>query len=386
MSKLRIIELRNYFMLLLCLLIINFISFPSSRNDSSDVEVAYRVILIGDAGEPAKDYPEPVLVALKNQASLIESTVVIFLGDNIYPNGLPDKNDKKREEYETKLDQQINVVENAGVTSYFISGNHDWASDNDIGWEQVKRQADYILSNNNSKIQFAPLNACPGPELANFGSKINLIFLDSQWWLQEKGRPDPESCNCSIYDEVDIVNSLDSLLNKSNNFFTIIAAHHPLSTHGPHGGHFTWKEHIFPLTEISDVLWLPLPIIGSSYPLSRNLGISNQDISSSVYENYITEMENVLSKYSGIIYASGHEHAIQIIDGVGDNTYIVSGAGSYDYHTRSIGVDDDTIFVGEYGGFVLIDLLKDDRIMLTVIKVINTNGDTEATFTMWLNQ
>ena len=333
-----------------------------------------------------KDHPEPVLLALKNEASLIDSTVVIFLGDNIYPNGLPGKNDKMREEYETRLDKQINAVEDAGVTSYFISGNHDWASDNDIGWEQVKRQADYILSNNNSKIQFAPLNACPGPELVAFGSKINLIFLDTQWWLQEKGRPDPESCNCSIYDEVDILNSLDSLLNKSQNIFTIIAAHHPLSTHGPHGGHFTWKEHIFPLTEISSLLWLPLPIIGSSYPLSRNLGISNQDISSSVYENYITEMENVLSKYSGIIYASGHEHAIQIIDGVGDNTYIVSGAGSYDYRTRSIGVDDDTIFVGEYGGFVLIDLLKDDRIMLTVIKVINTNGDTEATFTMWLNQ
>jgi len=69
---------------------------------------------------------------------------------------------------------------------------------------------------------------------------------------------------------------------------------------------------------------------------------------------------------------------------VGDNTYVVSGAGIYDYHTSSIGVDDDTIFVGEYGGFVLIDLLKEDRIRLTVIKVINTNGDTEATFTMWL--
>ena len=384
MSKLRILELRNYIMLLLFVLIINFISFPSSGNDSSDVEVAYRVILIGDAGEPAKDHPEPVLIALKNVASLIDSTVVIFLGDNIYPNGLPDKNDKKREEYETKLDKQIIAVEDAGVASYFISGNHDWASDNDIGWEQIKRQADYISNKNNPQIKFVPLNACPGPELVAFGSKINLIFLDSQWWLQKKGRPDPESCNCSIYDEVDIVNSLDSLLNKSQNIFTIIAAHHPLSTHGPHGGHFTWKEHIFPLTEISSVLWFPLPIIGSSYPLSRNLGISNQDISSSVYENYITEMENVLSKYSGIIYASGHEHAIQIIDGVGDNTYVVSGSGIYDYHTDSIGDGDDTIFAGEYEGFVLIDLLKDNRIRLTVIKVMNIKGETDTTFTMWL--
>jgi len=95
-------------------------------------------------------------------------------------------------------------------------------------------------------------------------------------------------------------------------------------------------------------------------------------------------MENVLSKYSGIIYASGHEHAIQIIDGVGDNTYVVSGSGIYDYHTDSIGDGDDTIFAGEYEGFVLIDLLKDNRIKLTVIKVINIKGDIDTTFTMWL--
>ena len=89
-------------------------------------------------------------------------------------------------------------------------------------------------------------------------------------------------------------------------------------------------------------------------------------------------------KYSGIVYASGHEHSIQIIDGVGDNTYVVSGAGIYDSHTNSIAVDDDTIFAVEYEGFVLIDLLKEDRIRLTVIKVINIDGDTENTFKMWL--
>jgi hypothetical protein len=372
--------------LLIIYFVINsyYFSFPSTGIDSSDAEVAYRIILIGDAGEPANDHPEPALIALRNEASLFDSTVVIFLGDNIYPNGLPDEFDKKRNEYEIRLDKQINSIENTGAIAYFISGNHDWASDNDVGWEQVKRQADYIYSKNNPQIKFAPLNACPGPELVAFGSNVNLIFLDTQWFLQKKGRPDPEECNCSYYEEDDIIRSTDSLLEVSKNKFTIIAAHHPLSTNGPHGGHFTWKQHIFPLTEVGSALWIPLPIIGSSYPLARNSGISNQDISSSVYGNYISKMENVLSKYSGIVYASGHEHAIQIIDGVSDNTYVVSGAGIYDHHINSIGAGDDTLLAGEYAGFVLIDLLKDNKTRLTVTKVININGDTETTFTMWL--
>ena len=385
MNQIIKIKKRKYFLILFTTILINSITFGSSVNDSTNAEVIYRVILIGDAGEPAKDHPEPVLVALKKEASLVDSTVVVFLGDNIYPNGLPDENHKKRKEYERRLDEQINAIKDISSAAYFISGNHDWASNNDVGWKQLKRQADYILDKNLSHIKFAPSSACPGPELVSFGSKINLIFLDSQWFLQKKGRPAPDDCNCSYYNDNDIFNATDSLLNISKNKFTIIAAHHPLSTHGPHGGHFTWKQHIFPLTEVGSALWIPLPIIGSSYPLARNWGISNQDISSSVYGNYISDMEKVLSKYSGIVYASGHEHAIQIIDGVGDNTYVVSGGGIYD-NTNSIGVGDDTILTGEYAGFVLIDLLKDSRIRLTVIKIININGDTETTFTMWLNE
>jgi hypothetical protein len=384
-NQLRYIKTRAYFFLFFFGIITNSISFSSSINDSTDSVILYRIILIGDAGEPAKDHPEPVLVGLRKEASIVDSTVVVFLGDNIYPNGLPEENHKKRKEYERRLDEQISAVENAGVTAYFISGNHDWASDNDIGWKQLKRQAEYISNKNLSNIKFAPLNACPGPELVSFGSIINLIFLDTQWFLQKKGRPSPEDCNCKYYNDYDIINATDSLLRLSKNKITIIAAHHPLSTHGSHGGHFTWKQHIFPLTEVGSALWIPLPIIGSSYPLARNWGISNQDISSSVYGNYISKMENVLSKHSGIVYASGHEHAIQIIDGVGDNTYVVSGGGIYD-DINSIGNGDDTILSGEYAGFVLIDLLKDNRAKLTVIKIINIKGDTEKTFTMWLDE
>ena len=385
MDQLKNRIVKNYFLPFLLVIIINSSSVTSSDSDSTNVDILYRVILIGDAGEPDKDHPEPVLIALKRKASLVDSTVIIFLGDNIYPNGLPEINHSKRIEYERRLDAQINVIEGNKAFSYFIAGNHDWASDNDVGWLQVKRQADYISDKNIPNIKFAPLNACPGPELFSFGSKINLIFLDSQWWLQKNGRPRPEEGNCNYYEEDEIISSTDSLLKLSKNQFTIIAAHHPLSTHGQHGGHFTWKEHIFPLTEVSNALWIPLPIIGSIYPLARIWGISSQDISSSVYENYISKMENVLSKYSGVVYASGHEHSIQIIDGVGDNTYVVSGGGIYN-HTESIGKGEDTILSGEYAGFVVIDLLKDDRTMLSVMKIINLNGDTEKTFTMWLNE
>ena len=42
------------------------------------------------------------------------------------------------------------------------------------------------------------------------------------------------------------------------------AQHHPLITAGPHGGHYTWKQHVFPLMDFWPNAWIPLPIIGSS--------------------------------------------------------------------------------------------------------------------------
>ena len=68
-----------------------------------------------------------------------------------------------------------------------------------------------------------------------------------------------------------------------------------------------------------------------------------------------------------------------------DNIYVVSGAGIYN-ETTHLGAGDDTLIAGDYAGFVLIDLLKDNRIKFTVIKVINFNGDTDTNFTMWLEQ
>ena len=71
---------------------ISAISSYAIPPDTTDVinqsNLVYKIILIGDAGEPAKDIKEPVLKALKTEASINpDSTLVIFLGDNIYSNG-----------------------------------------------------------------------------------------------------------------------------------------------------------------------------------------------------------------------------------------------------------------------------------------------------------
>lgn len=370
--------------------VVNIFSFtlPDSLLSEKYTNISYKLILIGDAGEPAKDIKEPVLQALKSEASINpDSTLVIFLGDNIYSNGLPGEDDPDRKEYERRIDEQINTIVETGAKGVFIPGNHDWAQGNDECWERIIRQAEYVNGKEYFNVQFLPTNGCPGPEVLDFGEQMRVIILDSQWWFQDEHlRHAPIDKQCSSCTESGITNKLDSLLYIFQDKFVLVASHHPLSTHGPHGGYFTWQDHIFPLTNVNEYFWLPLPIIGSLYPLVRGSGVSRQDITSDYYQNFKIKIETVLSKYSGIVYASGHEHALQILEGVNDNIYIVSGAGIWGHIEKALGEGDDTIFAGRFEGFVTLSILKDNRIQLNVIRVINENGFTENVFSMWVKE
>jgi hypothetical protein len=294
---------KSFIKILLLAFAIFHSSFAFSELPLDSDSIKQRIILIGDAGDPSNEFGEPVLIALQREASnFADSTIVVFLGDNIYPNGLPDEDDPNRKEYERRIDEQMNSVIESGSRGIFIPGNHDWKQGNSDSWEQIRRQADYVTNKNYSQISFAPMDGCSGPVVIDYGQYIRFIVLDSQWWLQDDDeRPEPEDSLCDFSTEDQIVFALDSVLNVSTDKFVIIAAHHPLNTNGPHGGCFSWKDHIFPLREIDENLWIPLPLIGSVYPLARNLGVSNQDLSNSEYQNMRDKIEDVISKYKEVI-------------------------------------------------------------------------------------
>ncbi|RPI72617.1 MAG: hypothetical protein EHM47_07925 [Ignavibacteriales bacterium] len=89
--------------------------------------IDYRILLIGDAGEPSPDYREPVLDAMEKRAMLFpEKTLNKFLGDNVYPFGLETEEDLFYTITKSRLDEQINIMKQSGTEGVFIPGNHDW--------------------------------------------------------------------------------------------------------------------------------------------------------------------------------------------------------------------------------------------------------------------
>ncbi len=145
--------------------------------------IATSLYLIGDAGKPDST-GEPVLEALQRDlAARSSERVVVFLGDNAYPRGLPAPGQPGRHDAERNLKTQIGAITAHAARGYFVPGNHDWAKDGADGWEAIKRQDRFIDSLGGGAVSLQPGGGCPGPKTVDIGPRLRLVLLDTQWWL-----------------------------------------------------------------------------------------------------------------------------------------------------------------------------------------------------------
>jgi len=346
-------------------------------------EIAASIYLIGDVGDPNADKQEPSLAALQRDVSQNTSPdkMIFFLGDNIYDFGMQKEDDADRKEMERRINEQMKVILESNSKGYFIPGNHDWDYWGKDGTNAIRRQEKYIEEKSNGKISFLPDNACPGPEIIDVNNNLRIILFDSQWLLQDyRYRPYKE---CTSKSDDDVYRNIEAAFKSAGNKKVLVMAHHPVDSYGEHGGFFSFEAHLFPLRAIVKELWIPLPVIGSLYPVVRNLGITSQDMSSSVYKKMASRLDSIYTKYSPVAVAAGHDHSLQVLQ-MKSYFMLVSGGGLAS-RIRSLTTGDNTIFAYDNSGYMKIDLLKNGKMKLDVIVPLNDGKESEDIFSIWLN-
>jgi hypothetical protein len=281
---------------------------------------------------------------------------------------------------ERRLDDQLDALRDTAARVLFIPGNHDWDKGSANGRETLRRQQMYVEARAWLGALFLPKDGCPGPSVLDTGRSLRLVALDTQWWLQARGKPLHPTSTCDVDSEEEVIAALREALATPRE--VVVLAHHPLVSGGPHGGSFGWRKHLFPLVDVASWAWVPLPVIGSLYPEARKAGISPQDQSSTEYRRMRDAFASAIARRPPLAWASGHEHVLQVIESARFGRVLVSGAGIFGHVTRVRPVE-GCRYRASRAGYMRIDLLEDGQRRLTVIEV-DENGASHDAYAQWL--
>ena len=128
------------------------------------------LFLIGDAGSKAYD-GEPVLRDLAKQSDSLRAVkqYVVFLGDNVYPRGVPPLGSPTRDDAERKIRAQVVAIRRGKAQGLLIPGNHDWDRQGRDGWNSIRRMDTVVAKFGGKDVRLLPKGGCPGPEVVDLG-------------------------------------------------------------------------------------------------------------------------------------------------------------------------------------------------------------------------
>jgi len=307
-------------------------------------DTLHTFILIGDSGKPNLNGEDPVFNMLTYHLNALKSPKsTIFLGDNIYENGMPpDESHPERNISEARLKVALDVLNNTGSQAVFVPGNHDWR----FGRAGVVAQQMYIENNSGPDVRILPEEGCPGPEYEIIEDKWLVLYLDTQWLLKEGNRAGVAAGQCEFQTMEEVMRDVERLVGEHPEKNLLVNAHHPLYSDGPHGGSFRLKDHLFPLTNLKPYLYLPLPFIGSVYPIYRKNGHTPQDRRSNEHQSYVGRLLEATEGAQVRFFAGGHEHSLSFYD-EDDHYVIVSGSASKKSFVR--GAAETEFSISEHG-------------------------------------
>ena len=119
---------------------------------------------------------------------------------------------------------------NGGVRVFFVPGNHDWDQQGPAEeLARVRRQAAELAAMN---VQSPRARLSPVRRSRNAGARLQILFLDTQWWLHEFDKP---TTTCSPARRTASPPRSRWALANAGGRMTIVVAHHPLTSAGPHG-------------------------------------------------------------------------------------------------------------------------------------------------------
>lgn len=332
---------------------------PNTFDEPRPQDIETSLFLIGDAGEPDPRAVGAPLDSLTAQAAVApQRSIIVFLGDNVYPEGIPEEGHAEWADARRRLEAQVLAVP-PGARGIFVPGNHDWAGETAFGLFSIRLQEKMLTALAKGRdVRLTPSSGCPGPVTIDAG-RLRLIALDTQWWLHDFiVRDETTRCNTAI---AGVTSELRRQVSApGTGRVVVVAGHHPLMTGGVHGGY-----------------------CGITAPFRRFAGRS-QDVMSTANKRMRDSLESAFLASPPLVYAAGHDHSLQVLRGGRSVRYLlVSGAGSASKVSCAVRLRESHYTSPHRNGFMRLDIMRERGVLLRVFRY-TSSGTGGVSYSRWL--
>ncbi|MEX0747533.1 MAG: metallophosphoesterase, partial [Rhodothermales bacterium] len=310
-----------------------------------DSTLAYALILVGDGGDAPRGQTEPSFMLLDRMLDERgDRSTVVFLGDNIYPSGMPPNSSPERQDAERRINAQLEVVADHEGGVVFVPGNHDWGGIG-LGGNRpaLRRQEVYVENYLDRGNVFLPDRGFPGPVALELTDDLALIVVDTQWWLEDY-KPYGNTGTYQLEQEGEFLIELDDILWRYAGKHLVVVGHHPVFSNGEHGGRFRGLRSLF-----------------TGERLARGYLGTPQDMSNLKYRQLRDAFLAIFEHHRDLVYAAGHDHNLQYFKNQ-DQHYVISGSASKQGHVKP---GYGSSFVSAASGFADLRYFTDGSIWLS---------------------
>ena len=311
----------------------------------SDVPVKYTVFLLGDPGIDPSGTAIEMMNASLGENDTAHATV-------IFGNAVGGKSNKSKETEKNKGDVLSGLSKDKGKIIFIPDPDTKIKDAN-----AIKIQLEKSLQ---GKKIFIPEPGCMSTEKLFLTD--DLVAIPVQPILQDEGSI-LKKHGCDIDDQVELIDEIKDDVDNYQRKNILMLAYYPLLNLGNHGGHFAWRQHLFPFSDLNKNLYIPLPVVGSIYYLLRSgFGFRNDQAYPS-YKSYRRKMARALFEYKNVVYASGLEHNFQYYKYNKQDFIITNSSGKKSW----VGKNKRAGFTYAGSGLVKLTFLKNGEVWVETL-------------------
>ncbi len=307
---------KYYYVLLFVFLTIGSIT-------AQEREVSQVFYLTGNTGVDDSKYSTEILEAITKMSQDDAKATFLALG-NITKGGYPE-NKKKREKVKEQLRETLlDPLKKFNGNIIFIPGTNEW---NKFGHNGLDDMESYIQDNSNA--EFWPNDGCVR-EIEDLDTdNVELLMIDSQWFLEDWDDYNYINNDCGIKTRSDFFAKFKDDLKDEQNKTVIVALHHPILSES--------KRNF-------------LQTIG---------GTQKEDFFSAERSKFRNQLASLAEQFPDVIFVSGSDENLQYIndDGI---PQIISGAATKKLRNAKRADEDEILFTEATHGFARLIVYTDN--------------------------